>query len=85
MHVIAHQVALYNFTSLVRCQLSKYRHKFTPDMAIQQLPSTLRYVHHEVLTIPPGMTQALILFHCESSSLGGDFRFTWRRDSSNLG
>jgi hypothetical protein len=83
--MIRHQVALHNLATPVLRQLPEHLSKMTPWLTKNPLLAPLRDVHHMVFAVPMGVTQALVLFHRESSSLGRDFRFTRLRYRSNLG
>jgi hypothetical protein len=83
MRVIRHQMPFNHDRLLMLCQLPKMLcqlPKNLPQLPPQRpedlLLSPLRDKHNVVLAVPPRVTQALILFHRESPSLGRDRRFT---------
>jgi hypothetical protein len=64
-----------NFRLLVGRQLVKYFSKLAPQRAENPFLPSLRDEHHVILAVPSRVAQALILFHRESPSLGGDRKF----------
>jgi len=55
VHVIRHQVALFNPTFLLLRQRAKDLSEMPPQFVVECFPTILRDKHHMILAVPRGM------------------------------
>ena len=76
MNMIHHQVAFNHLRSFLTGQVAEDLTKMLSQHTKYFLLPSLGDEYCVILTIPSCVAQTLIFFHCESPSLGRDFRFT---------
>ena len=63
VHVIRHQVPLFNPTFLLRGQRPEDLPEMPPQLMVERFPTILRDKHHMILAVPRGMIQSLDVWH----------------------
>src|SRR6267378_1819311 len=63
VHVIRHQVPLFNPTFLLRSQRPEDLPEMPPQLMVECFPTILRDKHHMILAVPRGMIQSLDVWH----------------------
>src|SRR6266478_404876 len=63
VHVIRHQVPLFNPTFLLRSQRPEDLPEMPPQLMVERFPTILRDKHHMILAVPRGMIQRLDVWH----------------------
>src|SRR5215475_9218587 len=84
VHVIRHQVPLFNPTFLLRGQRPEDLPEMPPQLMVERFPTILRDKHHMILAVPRGMIQSLDVWHDRlplSDTLSGSREGVCRFDS----
>src|SRR6266566_4858528 len=70
VHVIRHQVPLFNPTFLLLGQRAKDLPEMPSQFMVERFPTILRDKHHMILAVPLGMAESLAVWH-DKLPLGG--------------
>src|SRR5438093_1831554 len=84
VHVIGHQVPLFNTTFLLRSQRPEDLSEMPPQLMVERFPTVLWDKHHMILAVPLRMIESLDVWHDRlplSETLSGSLEGVCRFDS----
>src|SRR2546428_12484991 len=86
VHVIRHQVPLFNATFLLFGQRAKDFSQMAPQFVVERFPTILRDKHDMILAVPLGMAESFTVWHDKlplGETLSGSPKGVCRFDSRN--